>query len=177
MTKIACGAAGIAVATLLLTSAQPAGAEDKPSTAAAIGKLAACRAITEDAARLACFDREVGAFDTAVRERRIAVVDQAEIRKTRRTLFGIALPNIKLFDSSGEPEIKELTATIKSTRQGEGGRIVFTLEDGAVWTQTDDFPVFFSVKPGQKVILKRGALSSFFADFEKAVTVRAKRLR
>ena len=32
-------------------------------------------------------------------------------------------------------------------------------------------------KPGQKVTIKRGALSSYFADFEKTVTVRAKRLR
>lgn len=167
------GAAAIA----LLLSGQGAAAKDKVPTAAAIGKLAACRAIAEDTARLACFDREVGAFDTAVRERRIAVVDQAEVRKTRRTLFGIPLPSIKLFDDSGEPEIKEVTATIKSKSQGEGGRIIFTLEDGAVWGQTDDWPVFFAVKPGQKVTLKRGALGSYFADFEKAVTVRAKRLR
>ncbi|MEG3089162.1 hypothetical protein [Sphingomonas sp. PB4P5] len=177
MTMIARGVAGVTAAMLLAVAVQPARADEKPPTTAAIGKMAACRAIADDAARLACFDREVGAFDIAVRERRIAVVDQAEIRKTRRTLFGIALPSIKLFDNSGEPEIKELTATIKSTRQGEGGRIVFTLEDGAVWAQTDDFPVFYSVKAGQKVTLKRGALSSFFADFEKAVTVRAKRLR
>lgn len=158
-------------------AAVPALGADRPSTAAAVAQLAACRGIAEDAARLACFDREVGAFDTAVKEKRIAVVDQAEIRKTRRTLFGIALPTIRLFENNGEPELKEVTTTITSTRQGEGGRIVFTVEDGAVWAQTDDWPVFHSVKPGQKVTLKRGALTSYFADFEKAVTVRAKRLR
>lgn len=173
MIRYICTAAAIS----LLLVASPANADEKPPVATALTKLAACRAITDDGARLACFDREVGAFDTAVRERKIAVVDQAEIRKTRRTLFGIALPSIKLFDSSGEPEIKEVVATIKATSRGEGGRIVFTLEDGAVWMQTDDWPVFYSVKPGQKVTLKRAALGSFFADFEKAVTVRAKRLR
>ena len=162
---------------LLLLCSRPAYADEKPATPAAITRLAACRAISDDPARLACFDREVMAFDTAVREHRVAVVDQADIRKTRRTLFGIAVPSIALFDKTGEPEPKEVVAQITSTRQGEGGRILFTLEDGAVWAQTDDYPVFFSVKPGQKVTLKRAALGSYFADFEKAVTVRAKRIR
>jgi len=145
----------------------------------ALGKLTACRAIAADAERLACFDREIAAFDTAVRERKVAVIDQEDIRKTRRTLFGISLPRVKLFGDAedAEPEIKEVTAVIKSTSQGEGGRIVFTLEDGAVWAQTDDYPVFYNVKPGQKVTLKRASFGSYFADFEKTVTVRAKRLR
>jgi len=167
----------MAVAVTVMLPGPSAWADKKPPVAVPLSKLAACRTITEDAARLACFDQEVGAFDTAVKERRIAIVDQAEIRKTRRTLFGIALPTIRLFDNNGEPEIKELVTTVKSTRQGEAGRIVFTVEDGAIWAQTDDWPVFYSVKPGQKVTLKRGAVGSYFAAFEKAVSVRVKRLR
>lgn len=167
----------LATVAVMILSGPAAWGDEKSPTAVPLGKLAACRTISEDTARLACFDREVGAFDMAVKERRIAVVDQAEIRKTRRTLFGIALPTIKLFDNNGEPEIKELVTTVKSTRQGDGGRIVFTVEDGATWTQTDDWPVFYSVKPGQKVTLKRGAIGSYFAAFDRSVSVRVKRLR
>lgn len=150
-----------------------------PPRSAATAKLAACRAITADAERLACYDREVAAFDVAVRDRKVAVIDQEDIRKTKRTLFGIALPSIKLFGDADkdEPEIRQVVGVIKATRQGEGGRIVFTLEDGAVWAQTDDYPVFHAVKPGQKVTIKKASFTSYFADFEKAVTVRAKRLR
>lgn len=142
-------------------------------------KLVACRALTDDAARLACFDREVAAFDTAVRDKKVAVIDREDMRKTRRGLFGISLPRIKLFGDADddEPEIKEIVGIIKSKSQGEGGRIVFTLEDGAVWAQTDDYPVFYAVKPGQKVTIKKASFTSYFADFEKAPTVRAKRLR
>jgi hypothetical protein len=163
-----------------LFAASPAAAKDKPlPVPAALGKLAQCRASPDDAQRLACFDREVAAFDAAVKERKVAVIDQEDIRKTRRSLFGIALPRIKLFGDADDatPEIKEVTAVIKSTSQGEMGRIVFTLEDGAVWAQTDDYPVFYNVKPGQKVTIKRASFGSYFADFEKTVTVRAKRLR
>ncbi len=170
---------GLLLVSLLGSGPASAQGDKRKSPPGAVAKLAACRQITEDTARLACFDREVAAFDVALRDRKVAVVDQEEVRKTRRTLFGIALPRIKLFDDAddGEPEIKQVTAVIKSTSQGEGGRIIFTLDDGAVWAQTDDYPVYYAVKPGQKVTIKRGALSSYFADFEKTVTVRAKRLR
>lgn len=107
------------------------------------------------------------------------MVDQEDIQNTRRTLFGISLPRVKLFGDAddGTPQIKEVTAVIRSTSEGEAGRIVFTLEDGAVWAQTDDYPVFRFVKPGQKVTIKRGSFGSYFADFASTVTVRAKRLR
>lgn len=166
-----------AAITLGLALGAAAGAADKPKPAPAFERVTACRAIPKAETRLACYDREVAVMDTAVRERQLAIIDQAEVRKTRRTLFGIPLPRIALFENNGEPEIKEITATIKSARQGADGKLVFVLEDGAVWAQTDDWPVWAAVKPGQKVTLKRGALGSFFADFEKAVTVRAKRLR
>lgn len=167
------------VLALLLAPSALAQDRQKAPRNAAVAKLSACRAITTDAERLACYDREIAAFDAAVRERKVAVIDQEDIRKTRRTLFGITLPKVKLFGDAdeSEAEIKEVTAVIKSTSQGEGGRIVFTLEDGAVWAQTDDYPVFYNVKPGQKVTLKRASFGSYFADFEKTVTVRAKRLR
>lgn len=172
---------GLLLVSLLLPGTAALARDDAktPPTSAATAKLVACRGLSDDAARLACFDREVAAFDVAVRDRKVAVIDQEDIRKTKRSLFGIALPSIKLFGDAdkGEPEIKEVVGIIKSKSQGEGGRIVFTLEDGAVWAQTDDYPVFYAVKPGQKVTIKKASFTSYFADFEKAVTVRAKRLR
>lgn len=170
-------AGGLALAGLLAGPAIAKDRRDEPTSAAVLGKVAACRTETDAAARLACYDREVAALDAAVKEKRVAVIDRAEIRRTKRTLFGISLPTVKLFDSDDEPEVRQVVATIRSVSQGEGGRVVFTLEDGAVWAQTDDYPVFHSVKPGHKVTLKRASFGSYFADFEKAVTVRAKRLR
>lgn len=140
-------------------------------------KLSDCRTIANDTQRLACFDREVAALDSEIRAKQVAVVDRADVRKTRRTLFGIPLPEIKLFSNDDEPQIKEITAVITSINRTADGRIAFTLDDGAVWAQTDDFPVYSAVKAGQKVTLKRGAFGSFFADFVKAASVRAKRVR
>lgn len=139
--------------------------------------LTQCRALADDKARLACFDREVAALETKLESKEVAVVDRADVRKTRRSLFGIALPSIKLFDNDDEPEIKEINAVIRSVSRDGEGHLVFTLEDGATWAQTDDFPLGSAVKPGSKVTLKRGTFGSFFADFEKTVPVRAKRIR
>lgn len=162
---------------LVLTMPAAATAQTAEKSPAALAKLVDCRAITDDARRLACFDREVAALDAAVRDRQVAVVERAEVRKARRSLFGISLPRIALLEDRGEPEVKEVTATIRSVGRSAEGRLTFVLEDGAAWAQTDDWPVWATVKPGQKVTLKRAAFGSYFADFEKAVTVRAKRLR
>ena len=170
----------IRLAVILATGTLASGAlaADKPVPSTVFSRIEACRALTEDAARLACFDREVAAMDRAVKDKQVAVVDRAEIRKTRRSLFGISLPRIALFDDDDdEPEIKEVTATIRSVGRNSDGGLLFTLEDGATWSQTDEWPIHGQVKAGQKVTLKRASLGSFFADFEKAMSIRAKRLR
>lgn len=148
-----------------------------PETPATLRKLTECRAIVENAARLACFDREVATLVTKVDSKELALVDRADVRKTRRSLFGIPLPSIKLFANDDEPEIKEINAVVRTVGRNGDGRLVFTLDEGGTWEQTDDFPLGNAVKPGQKVTLKRGALGSYFADFEKTVPVRARRLR
>lgn len=171
------GCAAVAVLSLLHVFPAAATGQTRPSVdSGQMSRVADCVNVSVDAQRLACFDREVGAMLAAVKNKKIVVVQQDDIRKARRTLFGIPLPRIGALDGAGEPE-KEMTATIKSVGQGDGGRITFTLEDGALWAQTDDWPVFSAVKPGQKVTLKRGMFGSYFADFERAPTVRAKRVR
>ena len=178
MTSCPTGKPRIAVVACLLAAIPAAGSGQERTPPAAFAKVGACRAITDDVQRLACFDREVGAISTAIAEREVAIVDRAEIRKTRRSLFGVPLPRIAILeDNDDAPELKEVTAAIRSVGRTSDGRLQFTLEDGASWVQTDDWPVWSAVKPGQKVTLKRGALGSYFADFEKAVSVRAKRLR
>lgn len=169
---------GSALAIIALTLSAPAGAQDaaKEMAEGSVARVAGCLDVKEDGPRLACFDREAAALRTAVAEKKVVVVQQADIKKARRTLFGISLPRINVLDGGGEPE-KEIVATIKSTGQGEGGRLTFTLDDGAMWAQTDEWPVYSAVKLGQKVTLKRGMFGSYFADFERAPTVRVKRVR
>lgn len=155
---------------------QPAKAEDKPKTSVVFDKVAACRAIAAAEERLACYDREVATLDTAIGEKRVAVVDREEVVQARQSLFGFKLPSLRLFGGGDESdELKEVDGVIASVRRLGDGRFSFTLQDGAYWVQTDDRFVAETVKSGTKVTLKKGTFGSFFADFEKSPTVKVKR--
>ncbi len=54
--------------------------------------VAACRALPEAEARLACFDRAAAALEQAVASGEVAVVDREQQRKVRRQAFGLNLP-------------------------------------------------------------------------------------
>jgi hypothetical protein len=88
-----------AVAAMVVLTAMPATAA-KPRKAERAPLLIAvtqCRTITAPAERLACFDESVAALDTAEESQTVVVIDQQQVRETRRSLFGISLPDTGLF--------------------------------------------------------------------------------
>jgi hypothetical protein len=120
----------------------------------------ACRSITAADQRLACFDREAAAMDKAIASQDLVVVDKEKARAAGRSVFGFAIPNFGgLFGSNAD--IKQIEATIKGTGHNQDGGWILTLDDGSIWTQTDDWPGF-DARPGKKVIVKRGSLGSFW---------------
>ena len=105
----------------------------------------------------------------------VVVVDREQVTEARRSVFGLRLPRIKLFDRDGEPDIDEIETSVVSIDRNGNGRVVFTVTDGARWVQTDDRTVV-GVRPGTQVILKKGALGSFFAKFRGSISVRVQRV-
>ena len=59
-----------------------------------IQRLLACRSVMDNAARLACFDKETqtvaGAFSTGD----VVALDREKVRSTRRSLFGFHVPTL-----------------------------------------------------------------------------------
>ena len=164
-----------------LAAAQASAAEQASTSMA---PLFACQSITDEKARLACLDRETAALHAAVRDRSILVLDRAEVRRTKRSLFGFSLPNLKLFGSDEEDrssqagvESRRLETTVTSiNRVGEG--VQFSVEDGAVWAQSDDRPLMIGrIKPGSIVVIQRAAMGSYFAIFPGQPGVRVRRVR
>jgi hypothetical protein len=120
----------------------------------------ACRSITAAEQRLACFDREAAAMDKAIASQDLVVVDKEKARAAGRSVFGFSIPNFGgLFGSNAD--ISQIEATIKSTGHNQDGGWILTLDDGSIWTQTDDWPGF-DARPGKKVVVKRGTLGSFW---------------
>lgn len=168
--------AAIVVATgLLVTSAGPATAGAKPRKTERAPLLAAvtqCRAIAESATRLKCFDASVAALDVAERSQAVVVVDQQQVRETKRNLFGISLPNLGLFGSDDLPQIE---TTLASAADDGAGHWTFVMADGARWTQTDDNIIARRPRANDKVIIKRAALGSFRLSVGGQPGVKAKR--
>ncbi|WP_374526285.1 hypothetical protein [Sphingopyxis sp.] len=162
----------------LLAAATPAAAKDKaaPPRPAQIQELYNCRDIADPAARLACFDREVGELQTADTQRDITFADRETVKKTRRGLFGFTLPSLGLFGGD-EDEIKSIDTTVASSSQVEGGRYRIAMADGSVWVQIDDRRMALAPRSGQKIQIKTASLGSYFLSLEGRPSIRVRRER
>lgn len=154
-------------------------------------RLVECRAIPESAARLACFDERVAAFDTAEQNRDVVVVDREQVREARKSLFGLSLPSLKIFgggdDKGGDAkadrqarraadeDIKELDSTIARASYA-GDHWVFVLADGARWIQTDGAMLIKEPKAGDPIHIKKGAMGGFLANVNKQIAIRVQRV-
>lgn len=151
--------------------------QDRPEV---VSRVYGCRAIPDAEARLACFDREVAALETAENAKDLVVYDREQVRRTRRSLFGIALPDLRIFGGgdgeSEEEEFTQIATTIRSASQEGSGRYVFTLEDGARWAQIDNRE--FSARPrsGQAIRIRRAAMGSYLANVGTQTAVRVRRV-
>ncbi len=159
-------AAGRGVAT---AAAPPVGA---PATRAVIE----CRKITDDAQRLACYDKAVAAMSEAEKTGDLLTIDRAQRQAVRRQAFGLSLPSLTLFDKGEKPEEADrITAKIASARQDPYKRWVLKLEDGAVWRQTDDNELTRDPHAGSTAEIRKGALGSFFMKIDGQPAIRVNR--
>ena len=141
-----------------------------------MGKLSACRKLTDRDARLDCFDRETATIDEAIARKDIVVVDREAVRETRKSLFGFELPKLPFFggDDKDEPAQTEITAKIASANTIGNGRWQITLDTGAIW-QTTESSVLLDPHPGDSVRIRRAAMGGYFMNVSGERAVRARR--
>lgn len=152
-------------------------ATQPPSAAPSVAAVIACRRITDDAARLACFDKAVTAMDEAQTTGNLVTLDREQRRAVRRQTFGFQLPSLNIFDKGEKPEEADrLEAKVASARQDAFGKWSIRLEDGATWVQIDDSELRRTPKPGSSVVITRGLVGSFFLKVEGAGSMRARRI-
>lgn len=153
-------------------------AKDKePPASARLNALAACQSITADALRLSCYDREARALTSAAQAGDVRVVDRADIRTVRRSLFGFSIPRIGLFGGGDEDIADEMTSTIKSVEELGRGRYRIVIADGnAVWETIDSPMRLDPPRPGNKIVIKRASLGSFFLRIDGQLGVKGHRV-
>ena len=164
------------VAASALIGSGSAYSKPKPQTGtpAQVQRLMACRDITAAEQRLACYDRETAAMSQAIATKDLVMIDKEKARAAGRSLFGFSIPNFGGLFGTGN-EVNQIDGTIKSTGRNQDGGWVITLQDGSVWTQTDDWPGL-DARPGRKVTVKRGSLGSFWLVIPGENGIKVKRI-
>ncbi|HET7816256.1 MAG TPA: hypothetical protein VFK58_01585 [Sphingomicrobium sp.] len=157
-------------------------AQSPPGNAQIVQEIDACRAIADPTQRLACFDRTAAALVTATRNREVVVLDEKEVKRTERSLFGFSLPRIPFFgggDKDGKPaeakpKLDSIESRITGIAQAGYGKWAFALADGSRW-QTIEMDTKLRPRVGDPIVIERAALGSFRASINGAGLVRIRR--
>lgn len=151
-------------AALAMSSASAVSAKPPvpTGTPASMQRLLQCRSIQDGAQRLACFDRETAAVDQAISKKEMVLIDKQRVTQTKRALFGFSIPDFGgLFGGAGD-EVKEISSTVVSASQNGYLGWTIKLADGSTWAQMDDAQLGLEPRKGDKIVVHRGTLGSFF---------------
>ena len=169
----------ILAVTVTFLLAAPLAARPKPAagTPASVDRLFACRGISDSTQRLACFDREVGSIATAVSTRQLVMVDHQRAQATRRELFGLSIPSFGgLFGKDDADQINQIESVVTSVGHNPDGGLAVRLADGSLWSQTDDAVLGLDPRKGDKIVVKRGSLGSYWVIVNGQSGFKARRI-
>lgn len=170
-------AAKLGLALTLAAGLAAQAAPDKPKgRAAVLQSVVDCRKLTDDAARLACYDAAIGKLDEAEKSGDVVVVDKAQVREARKAAFGFNFQMPSFMTAGEKPEeLERISAVVASARQDANGKWIIKLEDGAVWRQIDTAILNKDPKKGSKVEIRTAALGSFFMKVDNNMQMRVHR--
>jgi hypothetical protein len=156
-------------------AAPPLSDQAEDNAASTVDEVTACRTISDNVDRLACFDRTAATLAAARQKRDIVVLDREQVRKTNRSVFGFVLPQLKLFGRDGESaEIKQLDSTVTNFADAGYGRYRISLADGSIWETTA--PMRFPPRKADAITIKPGILGAYHATLRGRSTA-IKRVR
>ena len=152
---------------------------------ATAGSLQQCRAITDAAARLLCYDQLV---DAAAAQTSIAAVEPTvpvspAVTTSEATSVAVSVPvqnrDEALFGTSGETiesAIADLTVQVKAVAQDSRQKLLLTMSNGQRWLQLDQ--AFLKVSAGDSCVISSGVFGSFTLKCQQGrKAIKVKRLQ
>jgi hypothetical protein len=150
-------------------------AQEQPPTPDALGRVYACRSITDEAQRLACYDGAVGNLQAAQDSGNIVAVDRQRAEEVDREAFGYQLPSLsRIFgnaSSSTNPRqpqferVDNIQMQIASVSRRRNMPSTFRMTNGQVWVQIDD-EVARNVREGGNITIERASMGSYLMHVE-----------
>ena len=165
-------------AIVILASASTAAKGPPAPMSPYVNALENCRTLTDPAQRLACYDKTAPALIAASKSGEINVVDRGQLRQARRSLFGFSMPKLPFFagDQSAGDTPDQIESTIKSVREGYGRYQIVVADGNAVWETTEDSISLREPRPGQKIVIRRGPMGSYFIRINGQTGVKGRRV-
>lgn len=152
--------------------------EQTPATPGALDQVYACRSITDEAQRLACYDGAVGRLQEAQNTGNLVAVDRGQAQEMDREAFGFSLPSLsRIFGggSSSAPNapnappqferVDNIAMEIASVTHRRNLPSTFRMTNGQVWVQIDD-EVARNVREGGSVTIQRASMGSYLMRVE-----------
>ena len=173
--RLAIAAAAILSLAAGASAQRPRQGEERPEV---LSRVVQCRSIASAQERLACFDREVAVMEAAQSSGQLVAMDRQQVRRTRRSLFGLSLPDLGIFgdDNEDEEEASRIESTVRSATQNANGKWIIELADGARWLQTDSRNLNFAPRPGQPIRIRCAAMGSYLANVNNQIAIRMRRI-
>lgn len=105
-----------------------------------------CRETTDHAERPGCFDAKLDALAGQLERREVVTADRQEAREARRTLLGLTLPDIGLFDGGDDArddddDVDAIEGLVASATRDANSPWLVRLESGQVWRQSASRPI------------------------------------
>ena len=152
--------------------------QDKPAQVDHLAALRSCQGQTDPATRLACYDTAVAEVVSAAGSGQIKVIDQAEIKRTRRGLFGFSLPDLGIFGGGDEePDMDMLETSITSVRYSGSDAFTFQTKEGATWQVTNAPARLRQVRAGDEVVFKKASMGSYFIRIDGQIGIKGRRVQ
>ncbi len=181
MTKMLFSAAIVTTAFMLTPGAQA-------QTPDILSDLYQCKTLSDNAARLACYDEKVGRVETAQETGELVAIDREAAEEIQRESIGFnipSLPKINIFNRVNKDkatprakvEFDGATLNIKSTRIKADGKMRFYMDNGQIWDQSDTRRMRpFNKSAENTLVIEKAALGSFLARINgKGGTFRVRR--
>lgn len=155
----ACSIVLLATGSILTNSASAFATGDLVSPFRTCGK------ITEDKARLACFDEAVASLDTREAVARESAQERAEAEyglKEHETARRTEKPSPDASDVRTRPVMDELQSRVAEVFvQDMTGKHILILENGQMWRETDVSTFRGRPRPGMGVSISKGKIGGY----------------
>ena len=145
-----------------------------PGNPRSVQSLLDCRSIADSAQRLACYDKAAGAVAEAINRKDLVLIDKERATAAKKSLFGFSVPDFAGLLGGGD--ITQIEGTVAGFTYNADGGLTIKLADGSVWSQTDGTPVALEPRRGDKVVVKRGTLGSYFFKLGSQPGFKVKRI-